>query len=112
MPGGPTTPELVRAVSRAGALGSFGFAYTQSEAMQHGADAVRAHTHAPFGVNLLANPQPDPVAPNQPRDAVALHYVELGLTVPEPVRPPNTLIFDTVAHQLDYPPRWDVTDNA
>lgn len=39
-------------------------------------------------------------------------YVELGLPVPEPVRPPNALIFDTVAHRLDYPPRWDVTDNA
>ena len=39
MAGGVTTPELVAAVSNAGALGSFGFAYTQPEAMQR--DACR-----------------------------------------------------------------------
>ena len=42
MAGGPTTPELVAAVSAAGALGSFGFAYTQPESIQRDAEAVRA----------------------------------------------------------------------
>jgi nitronate monooxygenase len=91
MAGGPTTPELVAAVSEAGALGSFGFAYTQPEAMRRDADAVRARTQAPFGVNLLANPQPGPVAPQDQRAAlaaVARYYAELGLPPPEPVRPP------------------------
>ncbi len=33
MAGGITTPALVAAASNAGALGSFGFAYTQPEAI-------------------------------------------------------------------------------
>ena len=33
MADGPSSPELVAAVSRAGALGSFGFAYTQPGTM-------------------------------------------------------------------------------
>lgn len=91
MAGGPTTPELVAAVSLAGALGSFGFAYTQPEAMQRAADRVRAQTQAPFAINLLANPQPGPIAPEAQHaalKAVASHYAELGLPAPEPVRAP------------------------
>ena len=34
MAGGPTTPELVAAVSAAGALGSFGHAYTAADSMR------------------------------------------------------------------------------
>ncbi|HSE04409.1 MAG TPA: nitronate monooxygenase, partial [Methylomirabilota bacterium] len=34
MAGGPTTPELVAAVSAAGGLGSFGHAYTGAETMR------------------------------------------------------------------------------
>lgn len=58
MAGGASTPELVAAVSAAGALGSLGSAYVQPEAMQRDAEAVRAHTNAPFNVNLFAAPQP------------------------------------------------------
>jgi len=86
-----STPELVAAVSKAGALGSFGFAYTQPEAMQREAEAVRALTHAPFNVNLFVSNQPDAVAPSAQRgalDAVAGYYRELGLPPPEPVRQP------------------------
>ena len=91
MAGGSTTPELVAAVSQAGALGSFGFAYKQPEAMQRGVDAVRGQTQAPFGVNLFTNPQPDPVAPKEQRaaiEAVAHYYAEPGLPAPQPVQPP------------------------
>jgi nitronate monooxygenase len=91
MAGGPTTPALVAAVSNAGALGSFGFAYTQPEAIQRGAAEVRAHTDAPFGVNLLTSPQPHAMAPNEQRaalEAVAPYYAELGLPRPQPVGPP------------------------
>jgi nitronate monooxygenase len=86
-----STPELVGAVSKAGALGSFGFAYTQPEAMQREAEAVRALTHAPFNVNLFVSSQPQAVETAAQRgalDAVAGYYRELGLPPPEPVRQP------------------------
>jgi len=85
------TPELVAAVSQAGALGSFGFAYTQPEAMQRDADAVRARTHLPFNVNLFVSKQPGAMdSPSQrgALDAVAGYYRELGLPPPEPVHAP------------------------
>jgi nitronate monooxygenase len=91
MAGGPSWPELVAAVSKAGALGSFGSAYMQPEAMQRDADAVRAHTHAPFNVNLFVSKQPaaiDTVSQRGALDAVAGYYQELGLPPPEPVRAP------------------------
>ena len=91
MAGGPTTPELVAAVSRAGALGSFGFAYTQPETIQRDTDAVRARTNAPFNLNFFASPQPGAIAPGAQKgaiDAVAGYYTELGLPAPEPALPP------------------------
>jgi len=91
MAGGPSSPELVTAVTRAGALGSFGFAYMQPEAMQRDAEAVRAHTHLPFNLNLFASQQPPAIPAAEQRDAitaVAGYYEELGLPLPEPVRPP------------------------
>lgn len=86
-----STPELVAAVSQAGALGSFGSAYTQPEAMQRDAEAVRARTHLPFNVNLFVSKQPaavDAAAQRDALDAVAGYYRELGLPPPEPVRAP------------------------
>ena len=86
-----STPELVAAVSKAGALGSFGFAYTQPEAMQREAEEVRALTHAPFNVNLFVSSQPEAVEAAAQRgalDAVTGYYRELGLPQPEPVRQP------------------------
>src|SRR3954466_16178350 len=82
MAGGPTTPELVAACSAAGALGSFGFAYTQPEEMKKQAASVRAKTDRPFGINLFVSPQPAPVAAEAQRaalEAVALYYNEFQL---------------------------------
>ncbi len=91
MAGGPTTPELVAACSAAGALGSFGFAYTQPEEMQKQAASVRAKTDRPFGINLFVSPQPAPVAAEAQRaalEAVAAYFKELQLPKPEPLSPP------------------------
>jgi nitronate monooxygenase len=91
MAGGPSTSDLVAAVSGAGALGSFGFAYTQPETMQRDVEAVRARTDLPFNLNLFVSPQPAPIDPGVQRgaiEAVAGYYAELGLPAPEPVRPP------------------------
>ena len=91
MAGGPSTPELVAAVSAAGGLGSFGFAYTQPEEMLRQCATVRTATDAPFAINLFVDPLPGRVAPDAQRQAIAAlaaYHRELGLPPPEPVEPP------------------------
>ena len=91
MAGGPTTPELVAAVSEAGALGSFGFAYTQPEAMQHTAELVRARTGKPFGVNIFLSDNAGAIEASEQRaalDAVGPYFDELGMKRPQPIKPP------------------------
>lgn len=85
------TPAMAAAVSKAGALGSLGAAYSQPEAMLRDAEAVRTLTDRPFNVNLFLSPQPAPVDAAAQRgalDAVAGYYCSLGLPAPEPVRAP------------------------
>ena len=89
MAGGPSSQELVAAASSAGALGSFGFAYTQPEAMKAQSQWVRGKTPRPFGINLFVAPQPSPIGDQRAAlDAVAGYYKELGLPAPEPVKAP------------------------
>ena len=120
MAGGPSSRELVAACSAAGALGSFGFAYTQPEEMRKQAAWVRAQTDKPFGINLFTSAQPGPVDADRQRgaiEAVAGYYRELGLPVPEAVKAPYApdleAQFDAVAeiqpkvatcHLSDFPP--------
>jgi nitronate monooxygenase len=54
MAGGPSTPELVAAVSNAGGLGSLGSAYSTPEQITADIQKVRALTEKPFNVNLFA----------------------------------------------------------
>ncbi|HEY4951409.1 MAG TPA: nitronate monooxygenase [Candidatus Acidoferrales bacterium] len=54
MAGGPSTPELVAAVSNAGGLGSLGSAYSTPEQITADIQKVRALTGKPFNVNLFA----------------------------------------------------------
>jgi nitronate monooxygenase len=91
MAGGPSSPELVATCSAAGALGSFGFAYTQPEEMKKQSAWVRAKTDRPFGINLFTSAQPERIDAGAQRgalDAVAGYYRELGLPAPEPVNAP------------------------
>ena len=60
MAGGATTPELVAAVSNAGALGSFGAAMLPPSAIVEGVKRIRALTRRPFNVNLFVLGQPSP----------------------------------------------------
>jgi nitronate monooxygenase len=53
MAGGPTTPELVAAVSGAGGFGVFAGAALPLDALERGIAALKAATAAPFGVNFL-----------------------------------------------------------
>lgn len=89
MAGGPSSPALVAAVSGAGALGSFGFAYTQPAEMQKQSAEVRAA--GPFGINLFLSPQPAAVPADQQLSAIealAPWYRELGIDVPVPAAAP------------------------
>ncbi|MBO9533792.1 MAG: nitronate monooxygenase [Solirubrobacteraceae bacterium] len=64
MAGGPTTPELVTAVSTAGGLGVLAAGYLPAEQLAADIGAVRVllPPRAPFGVNLFA-PPPGPADP-------------------------------------------------
>src|SRR5262245_15668130 len=82
--GGGDTPELVAAVAEAGAFGFIGAAYLSPPQIVETAQAVRARTTRPFGVNLFA-PLPAPAVVREPGPAlacVAPFYAELGLPPP------------------------------
>jgi nitronate monooxygenase len=82
--GGGDTPELVAAVSSAGALGFIGAAYLTPAQIAEAGRAVRARTKQPFGINLFA-PLPPPEPPQNIDAAlrrVAPFYAELGLPAP------------------------------
>ncbi|MGW6425741.1 nitronate monooxygenase [Nocardia sp. NPDC055053] len=76
MAGGPSTPELVVAVSNAGGFGQLAAGYLAADAMADQIAATRAATTAPFGMNLFA---PGPVA--EPA-IYAAYLAELGADFP------------------------------
>lgn len=61
MSGGPSTPAMVRAASRAGALGFLAAGYKTPDALGSEISAVHAAS-IPFGINVFA-PNPVPVEP-------------------------------------------------
>jgi nitronate monooxygenase len=88
MAGGPSTPELVAAVSNAGGLGSIGGAYSTPEQIAADIKKVRALTDKPFNVNLFAGGY----APESPVDAAPmlalLAEIHEALHLPAPQLPP------------------------
>lgn len=92
MGGGPSTPELVAAVSNAGGLGSLGAAYLKPGEITETIRRIKSLTSKPFNVNLFAGGQeaksgPDP----QPMlDVLAEIHASLGLPAPVvPQLPPD-----------------------
>ena len=87
MAGGPATPELVAAVSNAGALGSLGSAYSTPEQIAADIKKVRTLTGKPFNVNLFAGGY----APESPVDAAPmlalLAEIHEALHLPPPTLP-------------------------
>jgi nitronate monooxygenase len=84
MAGSADTPELVAAVSQAGAFGFIGAAYLTPEQILAAAADVRARTSRPFGINLFA-----PQAPGKfPKDTeiilsrLAPYFAEVNLPAP------------------------------
>lgn len=91
MAGGPTTPELVAAVSNAGGLGSLGAAYLAPDVLRETIRTIRQMTDRPFGVNLFLPEVPD-VSDEQIARAEALlapFRAELGLPEASQVRRPD-----------------------
>ena len=87
---GITTPELVSAVSNAGALGSLGCGVVPAEVIREQVAAVRALTNRGFNLNFFAHPKPslDNSQSDRARAALQPYYDELGLgPVPEPSEP-------------------------
>jgi nitronate monooxygenase len=87
MGGGPSTPELVAAVSNAGGLGSLGAAYLTPDQITAAIRRIRSLTSRPFNVNLFAggwdaNPKFDA---GPMLELLAEVHEKLGL--PEPVAP-------------------------
>jgi nitronate monooxygenase len=92
MGGGPSTPELVAAVSNAGGLGSLAAAYLTPEQTIAAIRQVRALTARPFSVNLFAGGySADTPADEGPMlSLLAEVHAELGLPPPTlPALPPD-----------------------
>ena len=108
MAGGPTTPQLVAAVGNAGALGSFGFAYTEPEAMRSQCAVARTLTTAPIHINLFVDtPAAQPAAQDIEQALAALRpmYAAVGATAPATVTAPFAPDLDAqVAAVLDIRP--------
>ncbi len=104
MAGGACTPKLVAAATSAGVLGSFGFAYTQPDAMKRDVNSVRTSTTGPLNINLFVAPTPGPIAADAQRaaiDAVSRYYLELGLPVPAPVSAPYAPDLETQLNAVE-----------
>lgn len=86
MAGGPSTPELVAAVSEAGGLGSLAAGYRTASAMAVEIAEVRGLTGRPFAVNVFvpeAHPS-DPSAVEVYARALTPFAQDLGVPAPEP----------------------------
>ena len=83
MAGGPTTPELVAAVTEAGGLGTFGASGMRREALIDAIRRARRLTDGPIAVNvLLATPRPGSAELEAFHAALAPIREELGLSPP------------------------------
>lgn len=83
MAGGPTTPELVAAVTNAGGLGTFGAAGMSHDALAGAIRRARELTDGPIAVNVLLAPsQPGTDAPQDFQSALEPLRQELGLGAP------------------------------
>jgi nitronate monooxygenase len=88
---GATVPELVLAVGRAGALGGFGFAYTEPAAMKEAVEKVRKNAALPIHINLFVERPAPAVSQEALAEAVQRvkpFYDALNLRVPETLPPP------------------------
>jgi nitronate monooxygenase len=112
MGGGPSTPELVAAVSNAGGLGSLGAPYLTPEQILDAVRRVRALTERPFAVNLFAGAYQTENAID-PAPMLALlgeAHAALGLPPPGlPALPPDPFAAQLAAVLEARPPIFSFT---
>jgi nitronate monooxygenase len=99
MGGGPSTPELVAAVSNAGGLGSLGAAYLTPDGITDSIRRIKELTDKPFNVNLFAGGWELSAPPNPKPMLDVLAEIHTELKLPPPVLP--TLPPDPFSAQLE-----------
>jgi len=88
MGGGPSTPELVAAVSNAGGLGSLGAAYLSPDQITDAIRRIKSLTNKPFNVNLFAGGYEAKTHADDPRPMLAvLAEIHEALALPPPALP-------------------------
>ncbi|HSU15940.1 NAD(P)H-dependent flavin oxidoreductase [Longimicrobium sp.] len=87
MGGGPSTPELVAAVSNAGGLGILGTAYMAPGQIADAIRRIRALTDRPFGVNLFAGAWAQPAGVDAAPMLAMLGEAHARLGIDPPVLP-------------------------
>ena len=87
MAGGPSTPALVVAAGRAGALGFLAGGYKTAQALRGDIDAVGAAMAEPFGVNVFVPgpPTADTAAVARYVDSLTAEGRQLGIEVGAPI---------------------------
>ena len=87
MAGGPTTPELVTAVSEGGGFGQFGAAYLNGDSIREMTNKLKACSNKSFGINLFI-PEEPPFTAKQAaaaKEALREYFEQFGLPIPESV---------------------------
>ncbi|HKF73074.1 MAG TPA: nitronate monooxygenase [Stellaceae bacterium] len=87
MGGGPSTPELVAAVSNAGGLGSLGAPYLTPQQILDAVGHIRALTNKPFAVNLFAGAYETKTTVDPAPMLALLGEVHAVLGLPPPLLP-------------------------
>ena len=87
MGGGPSTPELVAAVSNAGGLGSLGASYLAPDQIVEAIRRTRALTDKPFNVNLFAGGYETERTVDPGPMLALLAEIHASLELPPPVVP-------------------------
>ncbi len=85
--GGPSTPELVAAVSNAGGLGFLGAPYMTPAEIRDAVGRIRALTTRPFGVNLFAGGWSRERPAEAPHAVLLLAPFHVRLGLPPPALP-------------------------
>jgi nitronate monooxygenase len=91
MAGGPTTPELVAAVSNAGGLGSLGAEYLSPAQIEKDILRIRELTRRPFAINLFSPDADQTLAGDFAPIAAFMqtYHNQLGIAPPEPPASPG-----------------------
>ncbi len=100
MAGGINTPELVAAVANAGAIGSFGFAYSSPQKIAADLQAARQLTDRIINANFFVFSEPE--QPTAEACQSAIHALEhLTLSVEQPYRMPESPFYPSLQTQLE-----------